>query len=241
MVFSILNESSLHKSLKTIYSELYDGQTEVSQDGHVYDIVTKNGNIIEIQTKNLSKLLPKILDTIEKGHKIKLIHPIILTKRIEVKDRDGKLLSVRKSPKKENIYTIFRELTGIYPVLLNPSFSLEIVEIEMTEERLRTEEAVQSKNGRRRFRRQWIKSGKRLDQIKGTRKFNKAEDYLSLIPALKEPFCAKDLKTALIKNQNELNSRNADAHLIIWVLKHMELIELKERKKNVNYYCFRKN
>ena len=31
MQFSTLNESSLHKSLKIIYSEIYDGQTEVKK------------------------------------------------------------------------------------------------------------------------------------------------------------------------------------------------------------------
>ena len=61
MGFSTLNESKLHNSLKILYQEIYDGQTEVEQDGHIYDIVSKNGNIIEIQTKNLAKLLPKIL------------------------------------------------------------------------------------------------------------------------------------------------------------------------------------
>ena len=83
MGFSTLNESKLHNSLKILYQELYEGQTEVEQDGHVYDIVTKNGNVIEIQTKNLAKLLPKILDTIEKGHNVKLVHPIPLVTRIE--------------------------------------------------------------------------------------------------------------------------------------------------------------
>ena len=131
MAFSTLNESKLHNSLKILYQELYEGKTEVEQDGHIYDIITKNGNIIEIQTKNLAKLLPKILDTIEKGHNVKLIHPLPLVTRIELQDEEGKIISKRKSPKKGNIYDIFRELTGIYPLMTNPHFSLEIVEIEM--------------------------------------------------------------------------------------------------------------
>ena len=56
MGFSTINESNLHHSLKVLYSEIYQGETEVEQDGYIYDIVSKNGNIIEIQTKNLSKL-----------------------------------------------------------------------------------------------------------------------------------------------------------------------------------------
>ena len=235
MEFSTLNESSLHHSLKTLYQEIYEGQTEIEQDGFIYDIVTKNGNIIEIQTKNLTKLLPKILKTIENRHNIKLIHPVAITTRIELKDEEGKIISNRKSPKKGSIYSIFRELTGIYPVLTNPHFSLEVIEIEMTEERTRTDEAVQSKNGRRRFRRNWIKSGKRLDSIINTRRFSRPSDYLSLLPPLPQPFCAKDLKTALDK-QKDIPKHTADAHLIIWVLSHAGLIEQTEKKGRAKYY-----
>lgn len=236
MGFSTLNESKLHNSLKILYQELYEGQTEVEQDGHIYDIVTKNGNIIEIQTKNLAKLLPKILDTIEKGHNVKLVHPLPLVTIIELKDEEGNIISKRKSPKKGSIYSIFRELTGIYPLMTNPHFSLEVVEIEMTEERVRTAEPVQSKNGRRRFRRNWLKTGKRLDTIINTRRFSKAEDYLTLLPALPQPFCAADLKKA-ISSQKDLPARAAsNAHLILWVLSHAGLIEQTETKGRTKYY-----
>ena len=238
MVFSTLNESNLHNSLKVLYQEIYEGKTEVEQDGHVYDIVTKNGNIIEIQTKNLAKLLPKILDTIEKGHNVKLVHPIPVITRIELKDEEGNIISKRKSPKKCCIYDIFRELTGIYSLMTNPHFSLEVVEIEMTEERLRTTEAVQSKNGRRRFRRNWLKTGKRLDTILNTRHFSKPEDYLALLPPLPQTFCAKDLKKAL-SEQKELPARTAtNSNLILWVLFHAGLIEFTEIKNKSKYYKF---
>ena len=236
MSFSTLNESSLHKSLKILYQEIYDGETEVSRDGYIYDIITNNGNAIEIQTKNLSKLLPKILTTIENGHNIKLIHPVIITNRIELKDEDGNIISRRKSPKKGHILDIFNELTGIYPVLANPHFSLETVEIEMTEERIRTKEPVQSKNGRRRFRRDWIKSGKRLETILNTRRFSKAEDYIKLLPQLPSPFCAKDLKKALSESDGVPKRIAQNPHLILWVLAHADFIEESEVKNRSKYY-----
>ena len=238
MGFSTLNESKLHNSLKILYQEIYKGQIEVEQDGHVYDIVTKNGNVIEIQTKNLAKLLPKILDTIEKGHNVKLVHPIPLVNRIELRDKNGTIISKRKSPKKGCIYDIFRELTGIYPLMTTPHFSLEIVEIEMTEERTRTSEPMQSKNGRRRFRRNWLKTGKRLDTIINTRRFSNPEDYLALLPTLPQTFCAKDLKEALSK-QKDLPVRAASqANLILWVLSHAKLIEQVDTKNKSKYYQF---
>ena len=106
----------------------------------------------------------------------------------------------------------------------------------MTEERVRTNEPVQSKNGRRRFRRNWNKTGKRLDTIINTRRFSKAEDYLNLLPPLPELFCAKDLKNA-ISSQSELPARaSGNAHLIIWVLAHAGLIEEIEKKGRTKYY-----
>lgn len=236
MSFSTLNESSLHKSLKTLYCTIYDGQTEVKADGHIYDILTKKENVIEIQTKNLSKLLPKILDTIEKGRNIKLVHPVVITNRIILYDEEGNKISNRKSPKKGSIYDIFSELTGIYPVLLNPHFSLEIVEIQMIEERVQTQKNVQSKNKRRRFRKNWNKINKKLDSILNTTRFNSKDDYLKLLPStLPQEFCAKDLQKELRKIKELPAKTYKNAHLIIWVFKHMELIE-ETCVKNRNHY-----
>lgn len=227
MKFSTLNESDLHHSLKILYAETYQGKTEVEQDGHVYDIVTKNGNVIEIQTANLGKLLPKIKDVIEKGHKVKLVHPVVTTRRIALYDESGNLISKRKSPKKATIYSTFKELTGIYSVLLNPSFSLDLVEVEITEERLRTSEPVQTLNQRRRFKKNWLKTNKKLENINKTLILDKAKDYIALLPELPEEFCAKDInKTANIKNGN----------LIIWVLVRMEILKYTETKNKSKYY-----
>ncbi len=239
MKFSTLNESKLHHSLKILYQELYEGQTEVEEKGYVYDIVSKNGNIIEIQTKNLSKLLPKILSTIEDGHNVKLVHPIPYITRIELKDEEGKIISNRKSPKKGSIYSLFRELTGIYPLMTNPHFSLEVLAIEMTEERVRTAQPVQTKNGRRRFRRNWLKTGKRLDTIITTKRFSHAIDYLSLLPELPKSFCAKDLQNALNADKS-IPPRTADAHLILWVFSHAGLIEEDQVKNRSRYYKIKK-
>lgn len=239
MRFSTLNESKLHKTLKKIYSEIYDGKTEVELYGYIYDIVTENKNIIEIQTKNLAKLLPKILDTIEKGHNIKIVHPIVIKKSIEIHSSDGTIISIRKSPKTGAIYDIFWELTGIYSVLLNKHFSLEIVEIDMIEERIMTEKPVQSKNGKRRFKKDWIKSDKRLDKIIDTRRFDEKKDFLDLLPKnLPQEFCAKDIKNKL--KESKLSSRILNnANLIIWVFNKMELIEYTTTKNRFRYYKLR--
>ena len=228
MQFSTLNESSLHKSLKNIYAAIYNGQTEIEKDNHVYDIITKKQNVIEIQTKNLSKLLPKILDTIKKGHNIKIVHPIIVENTIETYDSEDNLISRRKSPKKQNIYSIFKELTGIYEVLLNRHFSLEIVYIKMTETRMRTLENVQSQNKRRRFKKNWIKTNKRLEEIVETKHFNSKDDYLKLLPELPDTFSSKDLEEKIGKKNNP--------NLILWVFAHMNIIKHVESQGRKKFY-----
>lgn len=237
MEFSVLNESNLHKTLKQIYAYRTEGETEVKSDGHIFDILTKDNQVIEIQTKNLSKLLPKILDIISKNHKVTLIHPIPLTTTIELRDENEILLSRRKSPKKNSIYNIFRELTGLYPVLLNQNFTLIVTEIKMIELRKKTLEPLQSKNNRRRFRKDWIKTGKKLEEIITEKKFNSKEDYLALLPSnLPQEFCAKDIQNILKKDISLPKNTYTTVHLMLWVFLRMNLINLTETKGKTKYY-----
>lgn len=237
MDFSTLNESNLHHTLKMYYAFKHNGETEVKSDGHIYDILSKENEVIEIQTKNLSKLLPKILDAIEKGHKVTLVHPIPITTIIELKDENENIISTRKSPKKNSIYSMFKELTGLYPVLLNENFTLTILEIEMTEFRKKMSEPIQSNNNKRRFKKDWIKTGKKLNQILSERNFKTAKDYLSLLPEkLPEEFCAKDIQTQLKNNKLLPGKTYNTAHLILWIYVRMNLIQQIEKKGKSKYY-----
>lgn len=236
MVINTLNESSLHKTLKEIYA-LQDGsKTEAEEDGVVYDILNEDGSVIEIQTKNLSKLLAKSLEAI-KRRKITIVHPIIVSKTIETYDKDGKLILRRKSPKKENIYSVFRELTGLYPVLLEENFTLELLEIEMTETRIRTEEKTQSKNKRRRFEKDWVKTGKKLDQIFSKTVLKTRDDYLSLLPSgLNETFTRKEISEKLKQQKRAPASSYQNISLMTWVFEKMGLLEITGKNGNSIVY-----
>lgn len=230
------NESSLHNTLKTLYCQENNGKTEVSLFGHIYDIVA-NKTVIEIQTGNLSKLLAKTMDTLNHGYKVKVVYPLVINKWIESTDNNGNRLSCRKSPIRNSIYSIFDELTGLYPVLLEKNFSLDIVEINIIEKRTKFEEPVQSKNKRRRFRKNYLKSDKVLKEILGTRTFNSSKDYTSLIPKEILPqFCAKDLSAALKENKNLPSSASRKAHIMLWVLKRMNLVEETTIINRNHYY-----
>ncbi len=75
------NERSLHNRRKNIYCDQYS-KKEQKIDNWICDIVTKDGNIIEIQTKNVSKLYKKVNDLLQKGKRVTIVHPIIAEKHI---------------------------------------------------------------------------------------------------------------------------------------------------------------
>ena len=219
------NESSLHNTLKLYYAEKYNGQTEVEAEGHIYDILCEDGQVIEIQTKNLSKLADKIKDALAKGHKVTLVYPLVYRTRIITTDEEGKPVSNRLSPKKGNIYDILRELTGLTEILLKRNFTLEVITINMIEHRVRTPAPVQTTNKTRRHKKNWLKVNKRLEEIIETHQFKTKKDYLSLLPeSLPEEFCAKDLKLPKY------------AHILLWVLSRIPVIKQVRTKGKAKYY-----
>lgn len=234
-MINIENESSLHNTLKAYYSSVYNGQTEVKADGHIYDILCEDSTVIEIQTQNLSSLYKKIEDILNRNKKVILIYPQVIGKKINYYNEEGKLTFSRKSSKKGHILDVFSQLTKIYPFLLNKNFILDIVEVNIIEERLKTKEKVQSKNKKRRFRKDWNKTNKRLDEIIKTTRFDNKDDYLSVLPELPEEFSSKELKECLKKEKVPACIYN-NCNIILWVLVRMELIEQVQVKNRFRYY-----
>lgn len=238
MEFSTINESSLHKELKNLYCLKTGGKTEVSCEGHVYDILTKDNDVIEIQTRNLRQLLPKIDDALEKGHKVTIVHPIVITKTIETFNSENKCISQKKSPKKGHIYDLFRELTGIFPVLLNKNFTLEILEINIVETRLKKDTNVQTLQKSRRYKKDWLKTDKKLDSINSAVKFTSRKDYINLLPSgLPKEFCAKDINSLISKDKSIPKRLCYSGNLILWVFVRMEIIKETQKKGRTKYYC----
>jgi hypothetical protein len=235
--FSTLNESSLHRTLKLLYKEQFSGNTEVQLGNYIYDIVTSDNNVIEIQTKNLGALKNKVRSTLESGIKIKIVHPIVTKKTIYLYDSEHNLISKRVRPKKECIYSIFRELTALAPYLAHKNFSLEVLEIQMIEERIQTNTLVQSKNKKRRIKQNWLKCGKKLESLNSTTTFTSKEDYLNLLPLnLPQEFCAKDVST-LLKTQNLAPAPFCkNANLILWVLNKAQIIKETRLEKKTKFY-----
>ncbi|MDR3284930.1 MAG: hypothetical protein LBS97_07120 [Treponema sp.] len=221
------NESHLHRTLKILYAEQSGGLMEQEVEGKICDIVAESGEIIEIQTGNIGKLAGKIARLVQ-NHKVRLVYPLVTEKYIETLDEKGALLSKRKSPQKAVIYSIFRELTGIYPWLLHENFLLEALEVTVTEKRIRTPKPIQLANKSRRFLRNWYKSDKELRSAGNTWIFAGAASYTALLPF--EPgkeFSVRDLANA---------GAGKNASLMIWVLVKAGIITFREKRGKSNYY-----
>ena len=121
-------ESSLHKALKFHYSGS-EGDTETLVDLFICDGRTKKGELIEVQCGSFGPLKEKV-KTLTRKNKLKIIHPIIIKKYIELYDTGGRLIHRRKSPQKGNTWDLFKALlyAPLLPLLKNLTIELAIIE-----------------------------------------------------------------------------------------------------------------
>ncbi len=240
-IINTLNESSLHKKLKTIYSLNSEYQTEVTIDKWICDIASNSGNIIEIQTSNLSKLLPKANFFLKQGKKFTIVYPFIAIKYIELYDLNGCIKYRRKSPKTQTIYDSFKELTGIYSILLNQNFILELLAISITEIRQETENPTQSQNNRRRHLKTWIKKDKILNKILKTYRFNSVKNYISLIPENTDlEFSAKTLAQIISDNNSSGSKNKINVYPLLWIFRKIDLIVYSKTQNRCHFYKINK-
>lgn len=177
------NESDLHLTLKKMYALEFNGKTEVrlERTDWICDIIDENGNAIEIQTSNLSALTEKAEFILKSGKKLKIVHPILAEKYIEMLDSAGNTLYRKKSPKKATIYDSLRGMTKICPLFLNENCTLEVLFVRATEFRRRTAEEVQTANKSRRHLKNWIPAGKKLEEILEKKRFSTKKDFTDLL------------------------------------------------------------
>ena len=236
------NETDLHRTLKNMYALEYNGKTEVAVEKWICDIVTEGGDVIEIQTSNISKLTEKTRSLLAAGKKITIVHPLITEKTIETYAADGTLVSRRKSPKSQTIYAILKNLTGIYPLLLENNFTLEVLYVSLTEQRRKTDSPTQLANKSRRFLKDWVPQGKKLNEVLKKERFKTKTDYLRLIPAplieqSADAFTVSSLQKAILAaptlqamSKSNRTAAAAQARLLVWIFTRMGLLEESGKK-----------
>lgn len=99
---------------------------------YVADIVGEAG-IIEIQTRSVAHLKPKLTELLQAAP-VTVVHPVILRKRIVSLDsKTGEVTSVRLSPKRGSVYTAIRELYALKPLLPQQRLTVRLPLLEADE------------------------------------------------------------------------------------------------------------
>jgi hypothetical protein len=186
-VIGTLNEGALHAQLKTWCARPGD-RAEQKVDGYVIDLV-RGVLLIEIQTGGFAPLRRK-LDALLPAHRVRLVAPIAVSRRIVRISPDGEVLSARRSPKHERVEDVFTRLVSIPTLLAHEHFELEIV--------LAHVEEVRTFDPRRAWRRRgWVVAGRSLASVESSVLLASREDALALLPAgLPEAFDTLELATA---------------------------------------------
>lgn len=227
------NETSLHKTLKQIYAAQSGGIQEQKIGPYICDIAVRNTEIIEIQTARVSALREKIQFCLEHNLKITVVHPVVEEKIILTYGENGNLISTRKSPKRETIYKLPRELSGIYNFLTGENFTLEVIFISVTEIRLKTAEKLQNRTNTRRHLKNYIITEKKLNFMRGKQIFKTKKDYKNLIPTMLPEFWTPPMLKDAVFNSEDFknlakstkNSAAAQYKILIWLLEKMEIIK----------------
>jgi len=179
------NESTLHRKLKFQYAGP-GGKTEAAVGDFVADGINALGEYIEVQTGSFAPLKKKIKEFSSLG-KVRIIHPIAVTKRIEVYNKKGKLLYRRKSPKKGTPWNIFDALLHAPELPLSKNVTIELAMLDVTEKRV--------KDGKGSWRRKGVSiKDKEMSAWHERILFKKPKDFLLFIPFKKnEEFTVSSL------------------------------------------------
>ena len=199
-----LAEKSLHAQIKQFYAQPGD-LLEHALDGYVIDIARPNRaekndvegggatepgwRCIEIQTRGLGKMKPKLLALLPQ-RPVQVILPIAVDTTIVRLDGGGAPISRRKSPKHGCVLHVFAELVSLPTLVDHPHFSLEVL--------LTREEQFWRDDGQGSWRRRrWSIYDRRLLAVVGATPLTCPGDCAALLPAeLTDNFTARDLAAA---------------------------------------------
>ena len=178
-------EQTLHQQLKEWYNKPGD-----LLEGQVWDYradIIRRDLIIEIQTGNFQQFRNKI-EKLLKGYRVRVVYPIPYRCWV-IKELNG--VKTRKiSSKIGRVEEVFNELIYCPNLILNPNFSLEVLLVNIEEDR------VIKWRGRKRIR--YKTKEKRLLEVISTRVFQKSGDYFSLLPVgLTTAFTSRELSKRL--------------------------------------------
>lgn len=203
-------EKTLHQTIK-YYLTLDEQNHEVKVDRKIVDIYMDN-RIYEIQTQGFDKMRDK-LDVLLPNHNLTIVFPIAHIKTIYMIDENGEVKSIRKSPKKQTAFEIFKELYKIKPYLKNENLHFKII-LFLSEE---FRDVVKKKHVR-------SKGYKRSDQfvcdIVGEYDIINKNDFNQLLDNINLPL---EFTTADIKKLTKVSVKTSA--LVLNILLYLDLVE----------------
>jgi hypothetical protein len=182
-----LREGPLHAALKRVLARPGD-RLEVPVDGFVIDLVRAGGELVEVQTGSFSPLRAK-LDALLDRHRVRIVHPVAVERRIVRLDGDGEVLSQRRSPLAPGPEAVFAGLVSFPTLLDHPHLTVEV--LLCREDHVRAAAPVRG----RRFRRD--PGERRLREVVGSRILATPQDAAALVPAPPGPFTTRELAAAM--------------------------------------------
>ena len=184
-----LREKPLHASLKR-WCALDGDAFEVPIDEFVIDVV-RGDLLIEVQTSGFSSMKRKLVTLLDRGHRVRIVHPIPARKWIVKIDAAGDELSRRRSPKRGVVLDVFAELVSIPDLLAHPGLVIEVV--------LTHEEEYRRHDPARAWRRKgWVVEERRLVGVVDAYLIAGLDDLAALLPeSLPNPFTTADLAEAV--------------------------------------------
>jgi hypothetical protein len=182
-----LNEGALHAQLKNWYQRPGD-RIEQVVGGFVVDLV-RGDLLVEIQTGGFAPLRRK-LGLLTRQHRVRLVAPLPLVRKIIRLSDEGELLSVRCSPRHGRVEDIFNRLVSIPSLLCRSHFELEVLLTHQDELRV-------YRHGRASRRHGWVVAGRRLVSVDQCLRISGPEDAACLLPpSLPELFDTAQLAEA---------------------------------------------
>lgn len=185
-----LSEKKVHAALK-YYVQPDNTKHEVKLNGFVSDALSDVG-VFEIQTREfyrLSKKLERLLENIT----VTVVYPIISEKTLYLTDSETGEVTVRKSPKRMNVYNVFGELYAIRKFIASKNLRLRLITLAAEEHRVI--KARTSKRGRKKV--EALSSETVPTEIYDDITLSAAEDYAKLLPYdLPTPFTSADIASA---------------------------------------------
>jgi len=200
-----------------------EGCVEAEIGGFVADGINAKGELIEVQTGNFGALQKKIFSFAAMKKKIKIIHPIAVTKYIEVFNTDNINISRRKSPRKGNPHDIFFALVYAPELPLVSGVTIELALLDVIEERVA--------DGKGSWRRKYVSiRNRKITAYRERITLKKPSDYLRFVPFSKK----EDFTVSLLKEKAGIRANLARKTL--YVLEKIGVVQKVGKLRNAHIY-----